>query len=200
MMIGTFEPARSRRQTSKPSIPGRPMSSTTSRTGWRRSSATASSPDRSHTTRQPSCCSRYALTRRPIDSSSSTSRRTPPVAVALMLPYLLANALDLHDLRRDVRLVVDDHREPRAETGDAREADGALDAGRRVDLDDLRRPVRLGQRDVLAGDGGDDPAVDPPVLRAARRLDDHLGPHHAGAEELIDHRPRERHAAAGEPE
>src|SRR5579885_394554 len=83
MMIGTFEPARIRRQTSKPSIPGSPMSSTTRRTGCRRSSTTASSPDRSQTTRHPSCCSRYALTRRPMESSSSTSRRTPPVARAL---------------------------------------------------------------------------------------------------------------------
>src|SRR5581483_5212224 len=72
--------AGSRRQTSNPSIPGSPTSSTTRRTGCRRSSPTASSPLRSHSTRQPSCCSRYCLTSLPIASSSSTSMRTLPWA------------------------------------------------------------------------------------------------------------------------
>src|SRR6185437_15271516 len=148
MTIGTLECTRIVRQTSKPSIPGRPMSSTTSRTGWRRSSATASSPERSQTTRQPSCCSRYALTRRPIDSSSSTSRRTPPVAVALMTPYLLADAFDLHEIGRCIRLVVEDDAEPRAELRGGAEAERTLDACGRADGDGLRRAVSLPDRHV----------------------------------------------------
>src|SRR5690349_10582049 len=200
MTIGTFEYARMRRHTSNPSMSGRPMSRTTSRTGWRRSSPTASSPDLSQTTRQPSCCSRYALTRRPIASSSSTSSRTPPVAVALMAVFWLPDGFDLHELCRGVRLVVEDDPETRAKRRDRGEPDRALDAGCGVDRDRLGRAVGLADREVRAGDRGDDAAVDPPVLRPGRRLEDDLRADHPGAEELVRDRFRDRHAAAGQPE
>src|SRR5581483_9261752 len=183
---------------SKPSIPGSPMSSTTSRTGCRRSSPTASSPLRTQTTIQPSCCSRYALTRRPIASSSSTRRRTPPVAARAMSPmYLPAEAFYLHERRRRVCLPVDDDAQAAAQLGDAAEAGGALDAGARIELNRDGGAVPLAERDVRPGDGGDHAAVDPPVLRGPGLVDDHLGANHARPEELIDDCLRKGEAALG---
>ena len=70
MITGTVPEMR--RQTSKPSIPGSPMSSTTSLTAWRRSSARASSPERTHRTSYP-LLRRYVRTSAPMLASSSTT-------------------------------------------------------------------------------------------------------------------------------
>ena len=183
-------------------MPGRPMSSTTSRTGWRRSSTSASSPVRSHRTRQPSCCSRYDLTRRPIASSSSTSSKTPPVAVAAILygpkpSTWIVSAGPVAGRETTTR-------RPRRSWSTVPSAAPTRTDTVRRERNRLRRSVALAQRDRRRSrrrHRGDHPAVDPRVRRFPRIHPDDVCADEPRAEEILDDpAARQREPALREPE
>ena len=190
------------------------MSSTTKRTGW-----PAELSDRllarsgSQRTRQPSCCSRYCLTRRPIESSSSTRRRTPPVAASahsfrigaaparpLLSPWL-ALVRGLRSTSTSWAAPIGGHI-----TTTCQRRASALN-GRRCPVDDLgrtretvigwKRPSASLQRDLRAVHLGDDAAVEMPVLPVPLV---YLGADHAGAEEPPRRSPCAARARGREPE
>jgi len=183
--IGTFDCARasggtprSRRLPGKPDVEHHESHGMASQLGDR-----FPSPDFNQRTRQPSCCSRYDLTRRPIDSSSSTSSSTLPVCPPstslrgrCLRPERSRRARS-QDGTRFTRIPI------RRTVPDALRPARPLTVAVGGELNRNHVAVLLLQDDRSWRDRSDHAAVDTVVLRAGRRLNEHLGADHTAAEE-----------------